>query len=119
MTVFSLVEFLTYLYYSRKTKDGLKVLTMLKNIYDVIEHLDDNVAQRTAMIMSDLLHHSLSAPFEDIVNVAYVLEKNFVLVSGDPSRYEALQKYGFLMISVEMLIQEIENYLKTSKENES
>lgn len=102
----TLVEFLAYLYYSKKTGTKSDVLSFLRHLYDVVE-LDDNVIKRAALIESDLLHHSIIPDTTDLLNSSIAIERGYILVSSEPSRYEVYRKYGLIVISFSELIEAV------------
>jgi len=106
----TLVEFLAYLYYSKKTDAKLDALSFLKQLYDVVE-LDDNIIKRAALMESDLLHHSIIPDATDLLNSSIAVERGYMLVSSEPSRYEEYKKYGLMVISFSELIEAVKEFL--------
>lgn len=106
----TLIEFLAYLYYSKKTGTKSDVLSFLKQLYNVVEP-DDDIIKRAALIESDLLHHSVMPDATDLLNSSIAIERGYILVSSEPSRYEEYKKYGLMVISFSELVEAVKEFL--------
>ncbi|MEM4553712.1 MAG: hypothetical protein QXI86_05740 [Ignisphaera sp.] len=106
VSILSLIDFLTYLYYIKGINSQIQVVDILKQIYDIV-NVDDKIVSKVALMKSDLLHHAINPDNTDLINVAIALEKGYILVTVDPADYEIYRRYGLIVMSVEELVSKV------------
>ena len=111
VTMPTLVEVLTFMYYKQRVQDCHVILDALVKLYTLIP-LDSRLAVRAAQLYADLLRHNCVPAFVDVVNVAAALEENLVLVSAVTSNYKHYERYDLIAIDLEEFITALERILE-------